>query len=412
MPRISLWKEGKHTNDYQFFDRIISEQFTVGGTGIHVHKYLGPAETSGSTDPTQPDNSAPTELDIQDILFMENRDRKYDADVYNLRGIYRLNDSDFDLSQFGLFLSSDTIFIVFHLKDMYDAIGRKLMPGDVLELPHLKEFYALDEDIPAALRRYYVVQEGTRPAEGYSPSWWPHLWRVKCTPLVDSQEVSNLLEQLGIDGKPKDDVLADTGANSTLADILSNNNAVTNINEKIIEQAENDVPKSGYDTSHFYVAPVEDGHVRRADNLTADSTLVPGTSTPLTADNGNWTADSVGISPDVDIQKSDRYLIGDGLAPNGYPVIESIEFPSDPKLGDFVLRIDFIPNRLFRFDGNHWIKIEDKVRTSLTAGNDETLLGGFVNNNNTSDGEVTNRCTGYTEERQLLSEILKPKADN
>jgi len=269
MPRISLWKDGRHTNDYKFHDRNISEQFTVGGTSMHVHKYLGPKEVSGSDDATQPDILDPTESSIQDILFLENRDRKYDPDIYNLRGMYRMSDTDFDLSQFGLFLASDTIFITFHLKDMYDMVGRKIMAGDVLELPHLKEFYALDEDIPSALRRYYMVQDGSRPAEGYSPSWWPHLWRVKVTPLVDSQEVKGLFEQLGLDGEPKDDALADP------EDVFnfSNYDVVTNINEGIVEQAENDVPLSGYDTSAFYVEPVKDGEIRLSENLTADLTL-------------------------------------------------------------------------------------------------------------------------------------------
>ena len=38
MPRLSLWKDGAHTNDYRFFDRRIKEMFTIGGTGINVHK--------------------------------------------------------------------------------------------------------------------------------------------------------------------------------------------------------------------------------------------------------------------------------------------------------------------------------------------------------------------------------------
>ena len=42
MPRLSLWQGGRHTNDYKFFDRRISEMFTVGGTSILIHKYLGP----------------------------------------------------------------------------------------------------------------------------------------------------------------------------------------------------------------------------------------------------------------------------------------------------------------------------------------------------------------------------------
>ena len=54
MPRISMWKEGTHSNDFKFFDRNIKEQFTVGGTGIHVHKYLGILNQGTSTDLSQP----------------------------------------------------------------------------------------------------------------------------------------------------------------------------------------------------------------------------------------------------------------------------------------------------------------------------------------------------------------------
>ena len=41
MSRLSLWKDGKHTNDYKFMDRRISEMFTIGGTGVLLNKYLG-----------------------------------------------------------------------------------------------------------------------------------------------------------------------------------------------------------------------------------------------------------------------------------------------------------------------------------------------------------------------------------
>jgi hypothetical protein len=44
VPRLSLWKDGAHTYDYKYMDRNISEMFTVGGTGILVHKYLGTNE--------------------------------------------------------------------------------------------------------------------------------------------------------------------------------------------------------------------------------------------------------------------------------------------------------------------------------------------------------------------------------
>ena len=116
MPRLSLWKPQKG-NDYKMIDRVIREHFNVGGTGVFVHKYLGPHAQANSTDSTQPDNSVVRPNNIQDLLFLENRDRKYDADVYDMRGVYQVQDSDFDLTQFGAFLSNDTIYMTFHLNE-------------------------------------------------------------------------------------------------------------------------------------------------------------------------------------------------------------------------------------------------------------------------------------------------------
>ena len=147
MPRLSLYKPTKG-NDYKFFDKRISEMFTVGGVDVNVHKYLGPLD-QGFVSNTEPGGTSLTS--IQDLLFLENRDRKYDTSIYTMRTIYRINDNDFDLTQFGLFLTGDTMFAVFHLSDMVQTIGRKLMVGDVLELPNLKDLYPLDDTLPVAL---------------------------------------------------------------------------------------------------------------------------------------------------------------------------------------------------------------------------------------------------------------------
>ena len=111
MPRISLYKPEKG-NDFHFMDKQIHEMFTVGGTDIHVHKYLGP-ENPEEADATadQPRYDAVATTNIQDMLFLENRDRKYDPDIYTMRGIYNVQDIDFDMSQFGLFLSNDTCLL-------------------------------------------------------------------------------------------------------------------------------------------------------------------------------------------------------------------------------------------------------------------------------------------------------------
>ena len=145
--------------------------FTIGGTGIHVHKYLGPqVDTSPTTDATKPHYTTQSELNIQDLLFLENRDRKYDTSVYSLRGIYQVSDNDFDLTQFGLFLQTGTLFMTFHINDMIQTLGRKIMNGDVLELKHLIDYETLNPDLPAALKRFFVVSDCTRASEGFSPT--------------------------------------------------------------------------------------------------------------------------------------------------------------------------------------------------------------------------------------------------
>lgn len=390
MPRLSLWQDGKHSNDYKFLDRRISEMFTIGGTGIMVNKYLGPIQQTGSTDATKPDYINQSEQNIQDLLWLENRDRKYDRDVYKMRGIYQRADQDFDLSQFGLFLQTGTIFMVFHLRDMVDTLGRKLMSGDVLELQHLKDYDALDGDLPAALKRYYVVADCSFAAEGFSPTWWPHLWRCKLNPLVDSQEYKDII----------DHIAASETTDTPIGQILSTYNKYLEINDAIVTQAEIDVPQSGYDTSTFYTLPT---------TRSEEDPIGP----PITADNASITAGNTNPTIDTGIsspaRKAQGYLTGDGLAPNGITTGAGVAFPANPKEGEFFLRLDYLPNRLFRFSGRVWIRVEDKVRTTLTPGADnKTQRMSYVNNSNT----YTDAAGNTHNERVPLSKIFTPEADN
>ena len=186
MPRLSLYKPEKG-KDYEFLDRQILEMFTVGGTDLFVHKYLGPdnpEEADATAD--KPRYDAVKETNIQDLLFMENRDRKYDPDIYTMRGIYNVQDVDFDLSQFVLFLQNDTLMLTIHINSSVKTLGRKIMPGDVIELPHLKDEYALN-DYSVALKRFYVVEDVNRASEGFTQTWYPHLYRLKLKQIIDSR---------------------------------------------------------------------------------------------------------------------------------------------------------------------------------------------------------------------------------
>ena len=365
MPRLSLWRPNKG-NDYKFFDRRISEMFTVGGTDVYIHKYLGPISDGTAISPTEPGFLNDSVKNIQDLLFLENRDRKYDTSVYTLRAIYRINDNDFDLTQFGLFLTGDTIFMVFHLNDMVDTIGRKLMVGDVLELPHLKDYFPIDEDLPVALKRFYVVQDSTRSAEGFAPTWYPHLWRVKLGPLVDSQEYKDIINQIKYDSD------GDGVEDTPISELLSTLDKYTAINDAIVERAEEEVPASGYDTSSLYTVGVtEEGYPGDPAGLDASS---------VNEDASEGETDTTAATTFSE-RKITGYLTQDGLPPNGAKINAGVAFPQSPATGEFYLRLDYIPNRLFRYDGKIWVKVEDAVRTNLTPGFDnKTLRSSFINN--------------------------------
>ena len=387
MPRLSLYKPEKG-KDYEFIDNRIFEMFTVGGTDVFIHKYLGPKnpnEADATAD--QPKYDAVTETNIQDMLFMENRDRKYDPDIYSLRGIYNVQDIDFNMSQFGLFLSNDTLFMTIHISSSVKTLGRKIMAGDVIELPHLKDEYALN-DYSVALKRFYVVEDVNRAAEGFSPTWYPHLYRVKLKQIMDSQEYKEILDLPAEEGNP--------GGN-TLRDLLSTYEQEMQINNAVVAQAEADAAKSGYDTSHFFSLATDDNG--EVDLVTVDTN-------DLDASTANELADRVMQTPKREGYQG--YLLGDGIPSNGEAFGHGITFPSNSVEGDFFLRTDFMPNRLFRNDGSRWVKQEDSVRMTLTNTNTKsTQKGTFVNNTNTDTigGESVTQ-------RQSLSKALRPKADN
>ena len=384
MPRLSLYKPEKG-QDYTFLDKTVVEMFTVGGTDVFVHKYLGPknpAEADATA--TEPRYDSVKETNIQDMLFLENRDRKYDSSIYTLRGIYNVADVDFDMSQFGLFLQNDTLFMTMPITTSVKTLGRKVMPGDVFELPHLKDEYALN-DFSVALKRFYVVEDINRAAEGFSQTWYPHLYRIKLKQIYDSQEFKEILQ--------KD---AGTGDGKTLRDVLSTYETEMQINNAVVQQAEDDTKKSGYETKNLYTLQVDDKG--KPELVTTDTSTLDTTT-------HNTLADRINQTPDKSWY--DGYLLGDGLAPNGEVFGFGISFPSASDKGDYFLRTDFLPNRLFRYDGGRWVKMEDNVR--MTLSNTDTrsnLKGTFVNNTKTSSiaGETVT-------ERQALSKALKPKAD-
>ena len=432
MPRLSLYRPEKG-KDYRFLDRNISEMFQVGGTDLYFHKYIGPLNTpENQSSPEQPHYAEQKETNIQDLLFLENRDRKYDSSVYVMRGIYNVADIDFNLSQFGLWLDNDTLTITVHINDTIKLIGRKPLSGDVVELPHLRDEFALNE-FDLALPRFYVIEDVNRAAEGFSRTWYPHLYRLKLKKITDSQQYADILRKpsntdvnfvgdysvtatytqgqiIRYEGKlynvlttisgqePPDSTYYTLYESTSLQDLLSTQNKALEINDAIIAEAEANAPKSGYETRQFFTLQAnEEGQPAL---ITADDTIPP-------PDASSTTMDASRIMERPLRTGYAGYMLGDGVPDNGVQFGFGISFPQGAVEGDFFLRTDYSPNRLFRYTGKRWIKREDNVRHTLTNTNTrKTRKTSFINNTNTADigGDVV-------EERQPISKAFKPKAD-
>lgn len=353
MPRLSIWNSGIKGNTYRYIDKMVSQWMGASGTAVYVHKYLGPHDQQDPAAPVQ--QAAPTVTSIQDVLFLENRDRRYSNEVFELRGVYNVNDIDFDLKQFGFFLSNDTLFIEFHLNDMMAMIGRKMMSGDVLELPHQRDDALLDEG--KAINKFYVVEDVNRAADGYSPTWYPHVLRVKMSPMAAAEEYSDILEK-----QARDPFGMDTGR---LADLMSTLGKEQAINEEIVDAAIASVKGRNFETRHLYVMPGDETSFQKP-----------------------W------------------IFAGDGVPPNGKPATVGNSFPLVPAEGAYHLREDYTPSTLFRFQTGAWrIQEYDYRESEWSAAH--SILKRFINNRKTvtfEDGEVKNERTG-------LHQAVKPKAD-
>lgn len=377
MSRISLWSPVKGA-DFQFTDRTVGENFRIAGDGILVHLYEGPTtDSTGNTD-----TSLTT---IQDVLFLANNNRKYNPNVIELRGHHQPQDINYDLSQFGIFLSSDIIRIQFHYTDMIDSLGRKLIAGDVLEFPSLRDVPIFDNAV--GINRYYVVQDALYAAAGYGQKWFPHIWLVRAKLMTASVEFTEILDQaatgqtaggvgqgIGImpDGFTQisdENGNPGQGKNPNITNSLDLFCRIIKITDQNVAEAEKNAffdPKF-FESANLYIY------------------IDPDTNYPVIGSN---------------------YFSGDGDPPNGGPLLGAgISFPPGMTDGQYYLRIDYFPERLFQKQGPVYKLIEENVLKNWTSYN--RILDTFIDNNRDtimSDGTIV-------PEKTAVSEVVRQKVD-
>lgn len=372
----NFWDRRKN-KDYTYIDNIILDYFNRGGVGILVHKYIGTYPStydgsysdeyfsndseysSGSTSDTSSTDSSQNDLlSFEDSFFGENTNRKYDPIPYEIKCIYMLNDFQYDLQHFGLWLSNDEHYIEIHINDCLRKLGRKILAGDVIEMLHMRDDALLDPLSPA-INKFYQVTEVARSASGWSATWYPHILRVKIVPMTNSQEFSNITTEdpSGIIHGPGYD-------DSTISD-NSNSDALDNMDDIIMKEAEERVRFRFLQTEHLYVLDSKD----------------TGLDYP-------W------------------IYAGDGIPPNGAQLAgKGKQLPNNPteNMWFLLIRDEYSDPILYQFLDGRWVQKEVDYRRKWESAS--RILYSFINNNRTTTVNGTSQP-----EKQGLSKAMLPKA--
>lgn len=298
-------------------------------------------------------NYEPTyDENVQDMIFLENRNRDYDTDVITIKGTYDLVDVQSELTAFGIELPSQTIYATFSFQGMVTSLGRPLVVGDIVEMPSETQYtHAL-----APIKKYMEVTDTAWSTEGYTPGWKPTLMRVVLQPAYASEETQDIFGDLA-----ETDVIGGLGLQSEGDGRHPLFQDYSTASQTVIAEADDNVPQRGADISG--IAEISEAQLEAAAELGIAETL---------AKRG---ANSRG------------YQVEDAMPPNNKPFTEGDEFPANPTNGDYhrvtyTATSDELPVRLYRWSGpkSQWIFLEKDRRTQNNSA--LPILNEFLNSPN------------------------------
>jgi len=286
---------------------------------------------------------------IQDRIFLENRDRDYDENPVRIKGSYQPIDVQAFQSKhgYGSLFSGDEWIIEVSFSTIVGLLGRPFVIGDVLQLPAETQYTTSMKPV----LRYVEVQDVAWSVNGYTPNWVPTIQRLITRPVMASQETQDLFGNLteNVDENGVVDI-NDGQTNKPYQDIF-------NIAHTIDADADTQVPERGEDY--------------------ADIAQIP-------AAFYEWEEEQDG---DTNIAKRIDRVRGqfgyDAMPPNGEPYTQGDDFPLNPKDGDFH-RLTYttirsgIPARLYKYSSYKvtWVYLEKDRRAQYK--NTEAKLQTFL----------------------------------
>lgn len=129
---------------------------------------------------------------IQDRLFLENKNRDYQTPTIGMKATYDLLDTQSELSRFGMEFPAQTMYLVISFQACVAKLNRPLIIGDIIEMPSETQYSATLEPI----KKYMEVTDVAWSTEGYTPGWKPTLLRCILQPMIASQETQDIFGDL------------------------------------------------------------------------------------------------------------------------------------------------------------------------------------------------------------------------
>ena len=280
---------------------------------------------------------ATDEENIQDKIFLENRDRDYATEPVLLKGSYDLIDLQSELTAIGVEIPTDTKMVTVNFSSCVALLGRPLIIGDIIEMPSEAQYSAEMRKI----EKWMEVTDVTWASEGYTPGWQPTLLKITLQPAYATQETQDLFGDIAEEetdgGLPNALKFIDnTGRDPHHQDYAD-------VSQTIQAEAKDDVPQHGLESS---------GTVRAWEEEELE------------------TARQQGLPHLQRIgQNHEALYTEDAMPPNNKPFTEGPDYPVTPAHGDYH-RLTYeglsrdVPARLYRYSSSkgRWIFLEKDRR--------------------------------------------------
>lgn len=268
---------------------------------------------------------------IQDKVFLENRDRDYNEFAIRMKCAYTPMDIVANQMKFG-FMGEEQYVIEVSFAQTIAKLGRPFVVGDIIQLPSETQY---TPTLQPRLK-YLEVVDVAWSTNGYTPTWVPTMQRLIAKQAYASQETQDIFGKLtkNVDNSELWD--NDDGTNTKYQDY-------SDVSQTIKAEANTAVPQDGADYANV--------------PQLSDDLLKFGEQHNMTLGKLSRRRHPHGI---------------DAMPPNGLPFTQGDTFPENPKNGDYH-RLSYtqvgkdIPVRLYRYSTSkkQWIFLETDHRFRL-----------------------------------------------